>query len=70
VLAGNKCDVPSDQRKVTPEEGKKLADEFGIDYFECSAKTGDGVDGLFGKMGELISAKNELMTKEAIEKMG
>ena len=38
ILIGNKCDL-SNERKVTEEEGKKLADEFGMLFFETSAKT-------------------------------
>ena len=43
ILIGNKCDL-SNERKVTEEEGKKLADEFGLLFFETSAKTGYNVN--------------------------
>ena len=43
MLVGNKCDL-SNERKVTEEEGKKLADEFGLLFFETSAKTGYNVN--------------------------
>ncbi len=43
ILVGNKCDL-SNERKVTEEEGKKLADEFGLLFFETSAKTGYNVN--------------------------
>ena len=43
ILIGNKCDL-SNERKVTEEEGKKLADEFGMLFFETSAKTGYNVN--------------------------
>lgn len=36
VLIGNKCDVS--ERQVTEEEGKKMAQEMGIEFFEVSAK--------------------------------
>lgn len=36
VLVGNKCDSP--ERKVSYEEGKRMAEQFGIEYFEVSAK--------------------------------
>lgn len=36
VLVGNKCD--SQKREVTFEEGKKLAKELGVQFFETSAK--------------------------------
>lgn len=47
VLVGNKCDVTDSERKVTPEQGKKLAAEFGIKFFETSAKLNTGVDEAF-----------------------
>jgi Ras-related protein Rab-8A len=43
VLVGSKMDM-TEQRKVSHEEARKLADEFGVPYFETSAKTGEGVD--------------------------
>ena len=42
VIVGTKCDRLD--RKVTEEEGKKLADELGVRYFETSAKTGYNVN--------------------------
>lgn len=36
VLVGNKCD--KDDRKVSVEEGSKLAKEFNMNFFETSAK--------------------------------
>lgn len=35
ILVGNKTDM---QREVSTEEGKRMADNFGIKYFETSAK--------------------------------
>jgi len=37
LLVGNKCDMES-ERQVTFDEGKSLADTFGIKFFETSAK--------------------------------
>lgn len=37
VLIGNKCDLIS-QRAVSTEAGQNLADEYGIPFFEASAK--------------------------------
>ena len=39
---GNKKDLV-DKRKVTYEEGKEIAEKYGMSFFECSAKTGDGI---------------------------
>ena len=48
VLVGNKIDL-KDQRKVTYNEGKKLADEKNIIFEEVSAKTGENFPELFYK---------------------
>ena len=45
VLVGNKCD--KSDRVVTEEEGKNLADEFNMNYFETSAKTNQNVNEVF-----------------------
>ena len=42
VLVGNKYDLSN--RRITEEEGKKLADELGAKFFETSAKTGYNVN--------------------------
>jgi small GTP-binding protein len=45
VLVGNKCD--RDDRKVSFEEGAKLAKEFNMQFFETSAKTNYNVNETF-----------------------
>ena len=44
VLVGNKCDMDESKRKVPYSKGQALADEFGIRFFETSAKTNSNVD--------------------------
>ena len=43
VLIGNKIDNVK-ERKITKEQGDKLASEIGVKFFETSAKTGEGVN--------------------------
>lgn len=41
ILVGNKIDM---KREVSTEEGKKMAESFGIKYFETSAKENVGIN--------------------------
>ena len=58
ILVGNKCDMESD-RKVTTEQGKDFADQYGMKFFETSAK--DSIN-----VAEAFIA----MTKEVIKNSG
>jgi Ras-related protein Rab-8A len=46
ILVGNKCDM-LDEKVVSTEEGEKLAKEFGIQFWECSAKNDINVEESF-----------------------
>lgn len=37
ILVGNKCDM-EDERTISFERGKQLADQLGVEFFETSAK--------------------------------
>ena len=45
-LVGNKIDR-NEERVISNEEGKKIAEEFNISYFETSAKSNIGVEEVF-----------------------
>ena len=45
VLVGNNCEKPD--RKVTENQGKDLANEFGFAFFETSPKTNQNVNEVF-----------------------
>jgi len=53
-LVGNKIDK-KDQIKIKTEEGEKLAEEFNIQFFEASAKSGENVDEIFKALYKKIS---------------
>jgi len=57
ILVGNKCDLQN-ERKVSVEEAKQIANKYGIEYIETSAKDTINIDGLF------ISTAKYLLSKQ------
>ena len=45
ILVGNKCDM--DERVITKEQGKEMADSLGINYYETSALKDIGINEAF-----------------------
>lgn len=56
VLVGNKCDM---ERAVSTQEGQEMAEEFGIPYFETSAKTGLNVESTFLQIGTIVKRRKD-----------
>eukprot|EP01129_Flabellula_baltica_P000833 TRINITY_DN10779_c0_g1_i1.p1 TRINITY_DN10779_c0_g1~~TRINITY_DN10779_c0_g1_i1.p1 ORF type:complete len:194 (-),score=28.68 TRINITY_DN10779_c0_g1_i1:30-611(-) len=54
ILIGNKCDLVA-ERTVSYDDGKDLADEYGLEFFEASAKTAINVNESFFHLAELVS---------------
>ena len=52
-IVGNKIDM-EEERKVSKDEGKKLADELGFPFVETSAKTGINVNETFEDLVERV----------------
>mmetsp|Transcript_10667 Transcript_10667/g.12189 ORF Transcript_10667/g.12189 Transcript_10667/m.12189 type:complete len:106 (+) Transcript_10667:986-1303(+) len=61
ILIGNKCDVDPSEIAVKSEEGKKLADDYGIQFFETSAKQNLKVTDAFQAIAQ------DVMTRLAAE---
>jgi len=55
ILVGNKNDL-TDQRQVTAEEGKELADHYNIRFLETSAKESTNVEEAFTLMTKEIKS--------------
>lgn len=56
VLAGNKCDL-EDERLISSEQGKQLAQSMGIEFFESSAKENVNVAAIFDRLVDIICVK-------------
>ncbi|XP_044231107.1 ras-related protein Rab-15-like [Thunnus albacares] len=53
ILVGNKSDEEP-MRRVTKTEGSKLAETYGMDFFETSASTGSNISESFTRVTELV----------------
>lgn len=59
VLVGNKTDL-TERRQVSYAQGKALADEYGIGFFEASAKSAANVEEAFMTMASQIRATHRM----------
>jgi len=55
IVAGNKADLPT--KRITKDQAQSFATSHNIQFFEVSAKTGDGVQELFKMLAENIASK-------------
>ena len=63
VLVGNKCDMPD--RVITIEEGKKMAEEYNMGFFETSVKTNQNINEVFYYLvNEILIIIEEMKEKE------
>lgn len=60
VLVGNKCDMDEHKRAVPFSRGQALANEFGIKFFETSAKSNINVEEVRGQQRSVVSGLNSL----------
>jgi GTPase SAR1 family protein len=64
VLVGNKSDLDSNsQRRVNKDEGQAMAKELGIEFRECSAKSGNGVEEVMFDLVRIVRHEVIIYTK-------
>lgn len=56
ILVGNKCDC-EEERVVSTDRGKQLADQLGLEFFETSAKENVNVKNVFERLVDIICDK-------------
>mmetsp|Transcript_24918 Transcript_24918/g.24385 ORF Transcript_24918/g.24385 Transcript_24918/m.24385 type:complete len:137 (-) Transcript_24918:34-444(-) len=61
LLVANKCDL-LEQKVINKEQGEKLATDFGMQFLEVSAKTGENVSDAFYNIAEDL--KNKLVAEQ------
>uniref|UniRef100_A0A161ZXE4 Uncharacterized protein n=1 Tax=Daucus carota subsp. sativus TaxID=79200 RepID=A0A161ZXE4_DAUCS len=57
ILVGNKADMDESKRAVPTSKGQALADEYGIKFFEASAKTNMNVEEVFFSIAKDIKQR-------------
>lgn len=58
-MAGNKCDIPFEKRKVAEEKARMFAEQQGLIFYETSAKTGEGIKSLFHRIARDMYEKSK-----------
>ncbi len=61
MLVGNKSDMDESRRAVPYSKGQALADEFGIQFFETSAKNNVNVDEVLPRQSLKTLHQNPLL---------
>ena len=63
ILVANKTDLPN--KVIETERGEQLAQEYGLSFFETSAKTGDNINELFYAIAQKIMKDKPQLTASA-----
>ena len=65
MIMANKCDLIS-QRVITKQRGQSLADQYGFEFIEVSAKNGENINYAFNNITQNILLKQyeQFQTKQ------
>lgn len=64
ILVGNKCDLDN-EREVSYQDGKKIAETFSCPFFETSAKNDTGIDEVFVNLARQMKESRADSTRKA-----
>ena len=67
ILVGNKCDMEN-ERKVSVQQGKDFADQYGMKFFETSAKNSTNVNEAFITMTKEVMKNSSKKTATPMKK--
>ncbi|BFZ21750.1 hypothetical protein BsWGS_24789 [Bradybaena similaris] len=70
VLAGNKADLASEHRAVQTEDARVFAEETGLIFAECSAKSGLAVNEMFMMIAHKIVGKQPANPGQGVRLIG
>ena len=65
ILVANKCDVDESKRVISTAKGQALAAEFGIPFFETSAKANINVEPAFFALARDIKTRLQSAAADA-----
>ncbi|KAF7701598.1 Vacuolar protein sorting-associated protein 21 [Cucumispora dikerogammari] len=68
ILIGNKSDL-LDERKISRDEAIEVSNKYNVIYYDCSAKTGYGVDDVFECIREVV-VKGDVHDEDKLIGMG
>lgn len=69
LLIGNKIDL-KEQRKVSTDEGKELAEQLGMDFLETSAKNNENIEEAFIRLTNKMLEKKLVIEKNEAKRIG
>ncbi|XP_051739932.1 EF-hand calcium-binding domain-containing protein 4A isoform X3 [Ctenopharyngodon idella] len=67
MLLGNKTDLASaDRREVTGAQGRRLAEQYQAEFYECSAKSGHQVEEAMNHLTRLLASQQDNQCESAL----
>jgi len=65
IILGNKCDVSTLEKKISSEQGAKIAQEFGLEFLETSVKSNHNVEEAFMRLVRNVKSHGLMERRES-----